>query len=243
MATGMCRGPNIDTHTDIDIDMVLCIFLKKLWLFDRHVTHSHCPSISFNEESRIACRNGWSRSQGRHSEHKCQCRRAQDCKTPGFRTRQDPWRPSFETHCALLPEKTQSCFFFFFFAESAASRLPGGEMRGGSCGCQGVLQEAQGLRAAFQSSSCARSWPPAALLPAIFHVLEEFDEAKRSCRRRLAGHNERRRKTPSDSSVDRLDSNHHLNDNWLRHMKEPDKMTMVLERNTTAKVCKEIKNH
>lgn len=76
-----------------------------------------------------------------------------------------------------------------------------------------------------------------------FHVLEEFDEAKRSCRRRLAGHNERRRKTPSDSSVDRLDSNHHLNDNWLRHMKETDKMSIVLERNTTAKVCKEIKNH
>lgn len=77
-----------------------------------------------------------------------------------------------------------------------------------------------------------------------FHELEEFDEAKRSCRRRLAGHNERRRKTPSDSPVDRLDSNHHLNDNnWLRHMKESDKMTMVLERNNTAKVCKEIKNH
>uniref|UniRef100_A0A0C9RQW3 TSA: Wollemia nobilis Ref_Wollemi_Transcript_998_1221 transcribed RNA sequence n=1 Tax=Wollemia nobilis TaxID=56998 RepID=A0A0C9RQW3_9CONI len=28
-----------------------------------------------------------------------------------------------------------------------------------------------------------------------FHVLSEFDEGKRSCRRRLAGHNERRRKT------------------------------------------------
>ncbi|GAB2284482.1 Squamosa promoter-binding-like protein [Dionaea muscipula] len=27
-----------------------------------------------------------------------------------------------------------------------------------------------------------------------FHELQEFDEAKRSCRRRLAGHNERRRK-------------------------------------------------
>lgn len=27
-----------------------------------------------------------------------------------------------------------------------------------------------------------------------FHELSEFDEAKRSCRRRLAGHNERRRK-------------------------------------------------
>ncbi|KAG0481844.1 hypothetical protein HPP92_009928 [Vanilla planifolia] len=30
-----------------------------------------------------------------------------------------------------------------------------------------------------------------------FHVVSEFDEAKRSCRRRLAGHNERRRKTSS----------------------------------------------
>lgn len=28
-----------------------------------------------------------------------------------------------------------------------------------------------------------------------FHVLQEFDEGKRSCRRRLAGHNKRRRKT------------------------------------------------
>nr|WMI30939.1 squamosa promter-binding-like protein 38 [Diospyros sp. 'deyangshi'] len=28
-----------------------------------------------------------------------------------------------------------------------------------------------------------------------FHVLQEFDEGKRSCRRRLAGHNRRRRKT------------------------------------------------
>ncbi|KAJ0955648.1 putative transcription factor SBP family [Helianthus anomalus] len=28
-----------------------------------------------------------------------------------------------------------------------------------------------------------------------FHDLTEFDDAKRSCRRRLAGHNERRRKT------------------------------------------------
>lgn len=28
-----------------------------------------------------------------------------------------------------------------------------------------------------------------------FHLLSEFDEGKRSCRRRLAGHNKRRRKT------------------------------------------------
>lgn len=32
-----------------------------------------------------------------------------------------------------------------------------------------------------------------------FHLLSEFDLAKRSCRRRLAGHNERRRKPPSGS--------------------------------------------
>eukprot|EP01018_Ginkgo_biloba_P033187 Gb_27198 [translate_table: standard] len=32
-----------------------------------------------------------------------------------------------------------------------------------------------------------------------FHVLSEFDEGKRSCRRRLAGHNERRRKPQPDS--------------------------------------------
>lgn len=31
-----------------------------------------------------------------------------------------------------------------------------------------------------------------------FHVLSEFDDAKRSCRRRLAGHNERRRKPQPD---------------------------------------------
>ncbi|GER43176.1 squamosa promoter binding-like protein [Striga asiatica] len=34
----------------------------------------------------------------------------------------------------------------------------------------------------------------------LFHELSEFDEAKRSCRRRLAGHNERRRKNFSDEN-------------------------------------------
>ncbi|GMI98277.1 hypothetical protein HRI_003497000 [Hibiscus trionum] len=33
-----------------------------------------------------------------------------------------------------------------------------------------------------------------------FHVVSEFDDSKRSCRRRLAGHNQRRRKTSHDSS-------------------------------------------
>ncbi|OMO76394.1 Transcription factor, SBP-box [Corchorus capsularis] len=35
-----------------------------------------------------------------------------------------------------------------------------------------------------------------------FHELAEFDETKRSCRRRLAGHNERRRKSSSDYQGD-----------------------------------------
>ncbi|XP_077243697.1 squamosa promoter-binding-like protein 4 [Tasmannia lanceolata] len=35
-----------------------------------------------------------------------------------------------------------------------------------------------------------------------FHELTEFDEAKRSCRRRLAGHNERRRKSSSESQAE-----------------------------------------
>ncbi|KAJ7948334.1 Squamosa promoter-binding-like protein [Quillaja saponaria] len=33
-----------------------------------------------------------------------------------------------------------------------------------------------------------------------FHELTEFDDTKRSCRRRLAGHNERRRKNSADQS-------------------------------------------
>ncbi|CAN4103306.1 unnamed protein product [Withania somnifera] len=41
-----------------------------------------------------------------------------------------------------------------------------------------------------------------------FHELTEFDESKRSCRRRLAGHNERRRKSMSlSSSADQSHNN------------------------------------
>lgn len=35
-----------------------------------------------------------------------------------------------------------------------------------------------------------------------FHELSEFDESKRSCRRRLAGHNERRRKNSAESPAE-----------------------------------------
>ncbi|KAJ7962086.1 Squamosa promoter binding-like protein [Quillaja saponaria] len=54
-----------------------------------------------------------------------------------------------------------------------------------------------------------------------FHVISEFDESKRSCRRRLAGHNERRRKS-SHEFVARNSSQGHAfsllsskNDSWL----------------------------
>jgi len=38
-----------------------------------------------------------------------------------------------------------------------------------------------------------------------FHPLEQFDEGKRSCRRRLAGHNKRRRKTQPDAAGGRVE--------------------------------------
>ncbi|KAG6537484.1 hypothetical protein ZIOFF_002578 [Zingiber officinale] len=47
-----------------------------------------------------------------------------------------------------------------------------------------------GLRQRF-CQQCSR-------LP-LFHELSEFDDSKRSCRRRLAGHNERRRKISSEA--------------------------------------------
>ncbi|GFP87296.1 squamosa promoter-binding-like protein 6 [Phtheirospermum japonicum] len=40
-----------------------------------------------------------------------------------------------------------------------------------------------------------------------FHRLAEFDEGKRSCRKRLAGHNERRRKPQFDTYLGKLQSN------------------------------------
>ncbi|KAK1273253.1 Squamosa promoter-binding-like protein 7 [Acorus gramineus] len=48
-----------------------------------------------------------------------------------------------------------------------------------------------------------------------FHVISEFDESKRSCRRRLAGHNERRRKSSADSSVSRNQENKSMGGRYL----------------------------
>lgn len=49
-----------------------------------------------------------------------------------------------------------------------------------------------------------------------FHVLQEFDEGKRSCRRRLAGHNKRRRKTnPEPGANGNPLSDDHQSSNYL----------------------------
>lgn len=48
-----------------------------------------------------------------------------------------------------------------------------------------------------------------------FHVLQEFDEGKRSCRRRLAGHNRRRRKTHPENMVSSTPANDDRDSNYL----------------------------
>ncbi|XP_057980622.1 squamosa promoter-binding-like protein 7 [Malania oleifera] len=48
-----------------------------------------------------------------------------------------------------------------------------------------------------------------------FHAVSEFDDSKRSCRRRLAGHNERRRKSTHDHSSSISRNNHSSLDNKL----------------------------
>ncbi|XVF78559.1 hypothetical protein PTKIN_Ptkin14bG0144000 [Pterospermum kingtungense] len=56
-----------------------------------------------------------------------------------------------------------------------------------------------------------------------FHELSEFDEAKRSCRRRLAGHNERRRKSSAESSSAEGSSRKGMNSQFQEsHWRQPD---------------------
>ncbi|KAF8391323.1 hypothetical protein HHK36_023627 [Tetracentron sinense] len=71
-----------------------------------------------------------------------------------------------------------------------------------------------------------------------FHELSEFDEAKRSCRRRLAGHNERRRKNSSGSLGE--GSNHkglnpQLKEIHSRHADERGRIQITLSGNTAYK--------
>lgn len=67
-----------------------------------------------------------------------------------------------------------------------------------------------------------------------FHDLSEFDEAKRSCRRRLAGHNERRRKHFTESRGEgsgRRGSNPGTKKDQCRQVDERGRTPIVLPEN------------
>ncbi|KAL3508695.1 hypothetical protein ACH5RR_028096 [Cinchona calisaya] len=66
-----------------------------------------------------------------------------------------------------------------------------------------------------------------------FHELSEFDEAKRSCRQRLAGHNERRRKSSSESRTEasgRRGSNLGIKKDQCRQADELGRTPMVFRQ-------------
>lgn len=54
-----------------------------------------------------------------------------------------------------------------------------------------------------------------------FHVVSEFDDSKRSCRRRLAGHNERRRKSSHDSVAKNSSQGNKLMTGRLSYLSSP----------------------
>ncbi|THU74203.1 hypothetical protein C4D60_Mb04t30890 [Musa balbisiana] len=58
-----------------------------------------------------------------------------------------------------------------------------------------------------------------------FHEVSEFDDSKRSCRRRLAGHNERRRKSSSDSQGDGLSRCRQADEDGMMQMSDSDNST------------------
>ncbi|OMP11339.1 Transcription factor, SBP-box [Corchorus capsularis] len=70
-----------------------------------------------------------------------------------------------------------------------------------------------------------------------FHDLAEFDEAKRSCRRRLAGHNERRRKNSAESHGDGSGQKgtEQLKDMICGQVGDRGRMKLTIQENPTYK--------
>nr|AQM55951.1 squamosa promoter binding protein-like protein [Litchi chinensis]AVV48325.1 squamosa promoter binding-like protein [Litchi chinensis] len=71
-----------------------------------------------------------------------------------------------------------------------------------------------------------------------FHELSEFDEAKRSCRRRLAGHNERRRKNAAEShgeGSNRKGMDTQLKDMVCGQVDDKGRIKISIQENTTFK--------
>ncbi|OIW06098.1 hypothetical protein TanjilG_29854 [Lupinus angustifolius] len=69
-----------------------------------------------------------------------------------------------------------------------------------------------------------------------FHDLAEFDEAKRSCRRRLAGHNERRRKSNPETCNEgcRHSKGNHPKESQCRHADERGLIQMNMVAGTSG---------
>ncbi|KAJ8749384.1 hypothetical protein K2173_018874 [Erythroxylum novogranatense] len=71
-----------------------------------------------------------------------------------------------------------------------------------------------------------------------FHELSEFDENKRSCRRRLAGHNERRRKTSAESHQEgsnRKGTGSELKDVVCGQVDDRGRIKITIQENATYK--------
>ncbi|XP_044466985.1 squamosa promoter-binding-like protein 3 [Mangifera indica] len=71
-----------------------------------------------------------------------------------------------------------------------------------------------------------------------FHELPEFDESKRSCRRRLAGHNERRRKNAAESNGEgsnRKGIDSQLKDMVCGQVDDKERIKIPIQENATNK--------
>ncbi|KAE8075964.1 hypothetical protein FH972_014642 [Carpinus fangiana] len=74
-----------------------------------------------------------------------------------------------------------------------------------------------------------------------FHEVSEFDETKRSCRRRLAGHNERRRKNSAESHAEgssrkgTTGSTHQLKDIVCGQVDDRGRIQITIHENSTYK--------
>lgn len=71
-----------------------------------------------------------------------------------------------------------------------------------------------------------------------FHELSELDEAKRSCRRRLAGHNERRRKISAESNAEcsiQKGSGTQMKDSVCGQVDDKGRIQMTIQENAAYK--------
>ncbi|XP_021908036.1 squamosa promoter-binding protein 1-like [Carica papaya] len=68
-----------------------------------------------------------------------------------------------------------------------------------------------------------------------FHGISEFDNFKRSCRSRLAGHNERRRKLLSDQKMQKYVEKSKTSNNTVEHTRFQKSDQVVLQNNRKIK--------